>query len=203
MERDENEKAHIVNYTTSWPQLIHHTTGSINKYSAQQLCNIFQLTINHDWHGIIKLAKPTSMLKAQWSRRAKERRRSCTRSSISKLHKSKRNPIPSHGVILPIAGGSSVDFKNKRKRRSYFKRVHAILPEGACSENTLVKIELLVTLGDMNNPRNERTSSNVILRRGFLNTFKAIVHEAYLCMKLPAAEAIITARDIEKGITPG
>lgn len=51
---------------------------------------------------------------------------------------------------------------------------------------------------------------NVILGRDFLNTFEAILHQAYLCMKLPTAERIITvfgnqqtARDIEKGIIRG
>lgn len=78
----------------------------------------------------------------------------------------------------------------------------------------LGKIELPVTLGDMINPRTERIMFhivdmyycyNIILETGFLNTY----HQAYLFMKLPAAEGIIIvfgnqqiARDIEKGITP-
>lgn len=48
------------------------------------------------------------------------------------------------------------------------------------------------------------------LGRGFLNKFEAIVHQTYLCMKMPAAKGIITghgdqqmARNIERGITPG
>lgn len=41
-----------------------------------------------------------------------------------------KNPIPSRGMILPITGGLSADFENKKQRKSYFKRVHAILPEG-------------------------------------------------------------------------
>ncbi|WP_158318969.1 retropepsin-like aspartic protease, partial [Robertmurraya kyonggiensis] len=83
----------------------------------------------------------------------------------------------------------------------------------------LGKIELPVTLGDLSNPRTERITFdvvdmyypyNAIFGRGFLNTFEAIVRQAYLCMKLPASNGVITvfgnqqvARDIEQGITPG
>lgn len=31
--------------------------------------------------------------------------------------------IPSFGYVMPITGGSSIDFKNKRQRRDYFRQV--------------------------------------------------------------------------------
>lgn len=48
---------------------------------------------------------------------------------------------------------------------------------------------------------------NVILGRGFLITFEAIIHQTYLCMKMSAAKGVINvhgnqqgAQDIERGI---
>ena len=31
---------------------------------------------------------------------------------------------------MPISGGSSLEFENKRQRRDYFRQVHSIMPEG-------------------------------------------------------------------------
>jgi len=49
-----------------------------------------------------------------------------------------------------------------------------------------------------------------ILGRGTINKFEAIVHQLYLCMKIPAPAGVITIRgdqqlawDIERGYTPG
>ena len=49
-----------------------------------------------------------------------------------------------------------------------------------------------------------------IFGRGLINKFKAVVHQLYLCMKMPASRGIITvrgdqqlARDIERGVAPG
>ena len=33
-------------------------------------------------------------------------------------------------MIMPISGGSSLDFKNKKQRRNYFRLVHSIMPKG-------------------------------------------------------------------------
>jgi hypothetical protein len=51
---------------------------------------------------------------------------------------------------------------------------------------------------------------NGILRRGFLNKFEAIIHQAYLCVKIPATQGVITiwghqydGRNLERGRTPG
>jgi hypothetical protein len=51
---------------------------------------------------------------------------------------------------------------------------------------------------------------NAIFRRGLLNTFKATLHSAYLCLKIPATFGVISvfrsqqeAKNIEKGFTLG
>ena len=51
---------------------------------------------------------------------------------------------------------------------------------------------------------------NAIFGRGLINKFEAIVHQLYLCMKMPAIKGVITvrgnqqlARDIERGVAPG
>jgi len=51
---------------------------------------------------------------------------------------------------------------------------------------------------------------NAIFDRGLINKFEAIVHQLYLCIKMPASKGVITvrgnqqlARYIERGVTPG
>jgi hypothetical protein len=51
---------------------------------------------------------------------------------------------------------------------------------------------------------------NAIFGRGLLNTFKAALHSAYLCLKVPALLGVISIhvnqkdiRNIEQGFTPG
>jgi hypothetical protein len=46
--------------------------------------------------------------------------------------------------------------------------------------------------------------------RGFLNKFEAVIHQAYLCVKIPATQGVITIwghqndrRNLERGRTPG
>ena len=34
-------------------------------------------------------------------------------------------------MIMPIYGGSTLDFENKRQRRDYFRQVHCIVSEGS------------------------------------------------------------------------
>ena len=85
--------------------------------------------------------------------------------------------------------------------------------------NALGKITLLVSFGDLSNPRTESITFdvvemnypyNAIFGRGLINKFEAIVHQLYLCMKMPAIKGVITvrgnqqlARDIERGVAPG
>jgi hypothetical protein len=51
---------------------------------------------------------------------------------------------------------------------------------------------------------------NTIFRRGFLNTFEAVLHSLYLCLKIPKSQGVISvhgnqkdARNIEQGFAPG
>ena len=85
--------------------------------------------------------------------------------------------------------------------------------------NTIGKLSLSVSFGDTANAKTEHTTFDVvempylyraILRRGTINKFEAIIHQLYLCMKIPAPAGVITvrgdqqlARDIERGYTPG
>ena len=85
--------------------------------------------------------------------------------------------------------------------------------------NALGKITLPVSFGDLSNPRTEPVTFdvvemnypyNAIFGHGLINTFEAIIHQLYLCMKIPASKGVITvrgnqqlARDIERGVAPG
>jgi hypothetical protein len=63
------------------------------------------------------------------------------------------------------------------------------------------KVSLLVSFSTVQNARTEYLSFDVvemyylyngILGRGFLNKFEAIIHQAYLCVKIPATQGVIT-----------
>ena len=85
--------------------------------------------------------------------------------------------------------------------------------------NAIGKLSLPVSFGDTANARTEHITFDVvgmpypycaILGRGTINKFEAVVHQLYLCMKIPAPAGVITvhgdqqlARDIERGYTPG
>ncbi|KAJ1262296.1 hypothetical protein BS78_09G095700 [Paspalum vaginatum] len=65
----------------------------------------------------------------------------------------------------------------------------------------LGKIALQVSFGDINNPRTELVTFdvvdvnypyNAILGRGTLNTFEAALHSAYLIMRIPAYKGVIS-----------
>jgi hypothetical protein len=64
----------------------------------------------------------------------------------------------------------------------------------------LGKITMLVTFGYVHNPRTEQVlfdiinmeyPYNAIIGRGTLNAFEAILHPAYLCMKIPSEQGPI------------
>jgi hypothetical protein len=208
--------------------------------------------------------------------------------------------LPTFGMIMPISGGSSLEFENKKQRRNYFRQVHSIMVDGPVQKtqwshmpivfseedvnllsfphtdalvieaniqgwtigkilvdtgssadiifsstfdrmnidrnllqpadipligfggkrvNALGKITLPVSFGDLSNPKTESITFdvvemnypyNAIFGRGLINKFEAIVHQLYLCMKMPAIKGVITvrgnqqlARDIERGVAPG
>ena len=67
--------------------------------------------------------------------------------------------------------------------------------------NALGKISLPVSFGDTSNPKTEHVTFDVvemnynylaIFERGLINKFEAVVHQLYLCMKIPAAKGVIT-----------
>jgi hypothetical protein len=90
---------------------------------------------------------------------------------------------------------------------------------GGCVIHAVGKVSLPVSFGTIQNARTKYLSFDVvemyypyngILGRGFLNKFETIIHQAYLCMKLPAKQGIITiwghqneGRNLERGRTPG
>jgi hypothetical protein len=41
---------------------------------------------------------------------------------------------------------------------------------------------------------------NAIFRRGLLNTFKAVLHPLYLCLKVPATLGVISIHDSQKDV---
>jgi hypothetical protein len=85
--------------------------------------------------------------------------------------------------------------------------------------HVLGKVVLLASFGTFQNARIEYLSFdavemyypyNDILGRGFLNKFEGVIHQSYLCMKIPATLGVITIRghqndgcDLERGRTPG
>jgi hypothetical protein len=67
------------------------------------------------------------------------------------------------------------------------------------------KITLLVTFGDQSNSRTEHITFdvvgmlynyNAIFSRGVTNVFSAVLHQGYLCMKLPSAKGVIAVYEI-------
>jgi len=38
--------------------------------------------------------------------------------------------LPTFGMIIPISGGSSLEFENKKQRKNYFRQVHSIMVDG-------------------------------------------------------------------------
>jgi hypothetical protein len=211
------------------------------------------------------------------------------------------DPLPSVGTIMPISGGSALEFETKKERKHYFREVRNICVEervertrwshipitfseedvklqgfphsdalvieaniaswtlgkllvdnGSSADiifadafdkmglskdllqppytqlygfgggrviHALGKVVLLVSFGTVQNARTEYLSFDVvemyypyngILGRGFLNKFKTIIHQAYLCVKIPATQGVITIwghqnddRNLERGCTPG
>jgi hypothetical protein len=66
---------------------------------------------------------------------------------------------------------------------------------------TLGKITMLITFGYIQNTRTEQVvfdivdmeyPYNAIIKRGTLNAFKAVLHPAYLCMKIPSNQGPIS-----------
>lgn len=126
MERNNNEHARIVNYTmcpaTSNPhnkvnQQPHRPTALQSFLTYHQP----RLARHHQSNEAYQQAQSSMQIVEQ---NKEEHAPPPEAQNITK------NPIPSRGMIIPIVGGSSANFENKKQRKSYFKRVHAILPGG-------------------------------------------------------------------------
>jgi hypothetical protein len=192
------------------------------------------------------------------------------------------DPLPSVGIIMPISGGSTLEFETKKERKHYFREVWNICVEGRVEKtrwshipitfseedvrlqgfphndalvieaniaswtlgkllvengssadiifadafdkmglskdllqppdtplygfggrviHALGKVVLPVSFGTVQNTRTEYLSFDVvemyypyngILGMGFLNKFEAVIHQAYLCMKILATLGVIT-----------
>jgi hypothetical protein len=210
------------------------------------------------------------------------------------------DPFPSVGTIMPISGGSALEFETKKERKHYFCEVRNICVEGRVERtrwshipitfseedvrlqgfphndalvieaniaswtlgkflvdnsssadiifadafnkmglskdllqppdtplygfggrviHALGKVILPVSFRTVQNARTEYLSFDVvemyyhyndILGKGFLNKFEAVIHQAYLCVKIPTTQGVITiwghqnsGRNLERGRTPG
>jgi hypothetical protein len=192
------------------------------------------------------------------------------------------DPLPSVGTIMPISGGSALEFETKKERKHYFRDMRNICVEGRVEKtrwshipttfseedvrlqgfphndalvieaniaswtlgkllvdngssadvifadafdkmglnrdllqppdtplygfggrviHALGKVVLPVSFGTVQNARTEYLSFDVvemyypyngILGRGFLNKFETVIHQAYLCIKIPATLGVIT-----------
>jgi hypothetical protein len=208
--------------------------------------------------------------------------------------------LPSVGTILPISGGSALEFDSKNDKKNYFREVRNICMEGRVERtrwshilitfseedvrlqgfphndvlvieasiaswtqgklfvdngssgniifadvydkmglnrkllqpldtplygfggrviHAIGKVSLPISFGTVQNARIDYLSFDVvemyypyngILGRGFLNKFEAIIHQAYLCVKIPATQGVITiwghqngGRNLERSRTPG
>jgi hypothetical protein len=78
--------------------------------------------------------------------------------------------------------------------------IHPLCGFGGRQIVALSKITMLVTFGYIHNTRTEQVvfdivdmeySYNTIISRGMLNAFEAILHPAYLCMKIPSEQGPI------------
>jgi hypothetical protein len=121
----------------------------------------------------------------------------------------------SQAKILFLATFNKMGFDQKRLREP-LKPLYGF---GGKRINPVGAITLPVSFGTPQNPRNEYITFNAvdmtypyntIFGRGLLNTFKASLHSAYLCLKVLATFGVIIvlssqqkARNIEKGFTPG
>jgi hypothetical protein len=53
-------------------------------------------------------------------------------------------------MIMPIAGGSLLEFENKRQRRNYFRQVHNILVDGLVVKTQWSHILITFSKQDIN-----------------------------------------------------
>jgi hypothetical protein len=94
--------------------------------------------------------------------------------------------------------------KNQRIR---FMMLHPLYGFGGRQIAALGKITMPVTFGFVHNTRTEQVvfdivdmeyPYNAIISRGTLNAFEAILHPAYLCMKIPSEQGSLLFMGVKK-----
>lgn len=127
-------------------------------------------------------------------------------------------------ILVDTGSSADIMFTSTFDRMKLYRKLPQLVDAalygfGGKRVEALGKISLPMTFGNTDNLRSEFVTFdvvemsypyNMILGRGFLNKFKVVVHQAYLCMKMPALDGVIIvfgdqkmARSIEKGVVPG
>jgi hypothetical protein len=58
------------------------------------------------------------------------------------------NALPSFGTIMPIIGGSAMEFETKRQRNNYFRSVNTIINDGPAARPEWAKVRITFTEED-------------------------------------------------------
>jgi hypothetical protein len=58
--------------------------------------------------------------------------------------------LPTFGMIMPISGGSSLEFENKKQRRNYFRQVHSIMVDGPVQKTQWSRMPIVFSEEDVN-----------------------------------------------------
>jgi hypothetical protein len=61
-----------------------------------------------------------------------------------------QNALPTFSMIMPIVGGSSLEFENKMQRRNYFRQVHNILVDGLVNKTQWSHMPITFSEQDIN-----------------------------------------------------
>ena len=70
--------------------------------------------------------------------------------------------LPSFGMIMPISGGSTLEFENKRQRRDYFRQVNSILVDGPAKKTPWSHMPITFSEEDMSPNSYPHTDAMVV-----------------------------------------
>jgi hypothetical protein len=99
-------------------------------------------------------------------------------------------------LVLPITGGSCSEPANKKQKKEAHRRVQHVGVKGPFIKSRWSHISITFSQEDLqlkDYPHNDAMEYpyNAIIGRGTLNAFEAILHLAYLCMKIPSDQGPI------------